>query len=184
MQILLYNELNPKQIPGFSKMVKYLEADDFKSAEVKKVGDNLYRARLNQSDRLLFSVYRHQGHAYALILAYIKQHAYEDSRFLRRAAAIDESKIPAIDDPAKIEGAPLAYLNPHHDRFNLLDKIISFDDNQQAIYQVQPPLVIIGSAGSGFSAATRTRSCIRISFPGPKSKACFISRKICAAKAI
>jgi hypothetical protein len=154
MQILLYNELNPKQIPGFSKMVKYLEADDFKSAEVKKVGDNLYRARLNQSDRLLFSVYRHQGCAYALILEYIKHHAYEDSRFLRRAAAIDESKISAIDDPAQIEGAPLAYLNPHNDRFNLLDKIISFDDHQQATYQLQPPLVIIGSAGSGKTALT------------------------------
>lgn len=154
MQILIYNELNPKQIPGFAKMVKYLEADDFKSADVKKIGDNLYRARLNQSDRLLFSVYRHQGNAYALILEYIKQHAYEDSRFLRRAATIDEDKITTIDDPARIEGAPLAYLNPHYDRFNLLDKIISFDQNQQAIYQLQPPLVIIGSAGSGKTALT------------------------------
>jgi hypothetical protein len=87
MQILLYNDLNTRQIPGFAKMLKYLEADDFKSAEVKKVGDNLYRARLNQSDRLLFSVYRHQGQAYALILEYINNHAYQDSRFLRRATA-------------------------------------------------------------------------------------------------
>jgi hypothetical protein len=46
----------------------------------------------------------------SLLLEYVKQHAYEDSRFLRRAATIDESKIPAIDDPTKIEGAPLAYL--------------------------------------------------------------------------
>jgi hypothetical protein len=154
MQILVYNGLITRQIPGFAKMVKYLEADDFKSAEVKKVGDNLYRARLNQSDRLLFSVYRHQGQAYALILEFIKNHAYQDSRFLRRAAAIDESKIPALSDAGQIEGAPLAYLNPNHGSFNLLDKIISFDDSQQAIYQLQPPLVIIGSAGSGKTALT------------------------------
>ena len=60
MKVLVYNELNPKTIPGFAKLKSYLEADDFKSAEVKKVGDNLYRARLNQRDRLLFSIYRHQ----------------------------------------------------------------------------------------------------------------------------
>ncbi|WP_374088616.1 UvrD-helicase domain-containing protein [Methylomicrobium lacus] len=154
MRILLYNELNPKQIPGFAKLVKYLEADDFKSADVKKVGDNLYRARLNQSDRLLFAVYRHQRQAYALILEFIKNHAYQDSRFLRRAASIDESKIPTLGDAGQIEGAPLAYLNPNHASFNLLDKIISFDDSQQAIYQLQPPLVIIGSAGSGKTALT------------------------------
>ncbi|MGR8981439.1 MAG: ankyrin repeat domain-containing protein [Gammaproteobacteria bacterium] len=154
MRILVYNELNPKTIPGFAKMVNYLEADDFKSAEVKKVGDNLYRARLNQSDRLLFAVYRHQGQAYALILEFIKNHAYENSRFLRRASTIDEAKIPVVATPIEIGDAQLVYLNPRHNGFNLLDKIISFDDSQQAIYDVQPPLVIIGSAGSGKTALT------------------------------
>ncbi len=67
MQVILYNELNPKTIPNFTKMRGYLENDDFKSAEVKKIGENLYRSRLNRSDRLLFSIYHHQGTAYALI---------------------------------------------------------------------------------------------------------------------
>ena len=81
MKVLVYNELNPKTIPGFAKLKSYLEDDDFKSAEVKKVGDNLYRARLNQRDRLLFSIYRHQEQSYALILEFIKNHAYQDSIF-------------------------------------------------------------------------------------------------------
>ncbi len=55
MNVLLYNEIDPAKIPGFKKMRAYLEADDFRSAEVKKVGDNLYRARLDRSNRLLFS---------------------------------------------------------------------------------------------------------------------------------
>ncbi|MFI3187220.1 MAG: ankyrin repeat domain-containing protein [Methylococcaceae bacterium] len=38
--------------------------------------------------------------------------------------------------------------------FNLLDKIISFDDRQQSIYDLQPPLIVIGSAGSGKTALT------------------------------
>lgn len=61
MHVLLYNQLKSGNIPGFAKLKKYLEADDFYSAEVKKIGDNLYRARLNAADRLLFAIYRYQA---------------------------------------------------------------------------------------------------------------------------
>lgn len=67
---------------------------------------------------------------------------------------IDEDKIPVI---AKLDEAgekQLVYLNPSHNSFNLLDKIISFDDRQQSIYDLQPPLIVIGSAGSGKTALT------------------------------
>ena len=154
MKVLVYNELNPKTIPGFAKLQSYLEDDDFKSAEVKKVGDNLYRARLNQRDRLLFSIYRHQEQSYALILEFIKNHAYQDSRFLRQVGSIDEDKIPVIHKPDEASDKALVYLNPGHNSFNLLDKIISFDDRQQSIYDLQPPLIVIGSAGSGKTALT------------------------------
>lgn len=154
MKVLIYNELNPKNIPGFTKLANYLEADDFKSADVKKVGDNLYRARLNRSDRLLFSVYRHQGQSYALMLEFIKNHAYENSRFLRQAGTIDEDKIPALERLDAGSGQTLVYLNPSHNNFNLLDKIISFDDRQQTIFDLKPPLIVIGSAGSGKTALT------------------------------
>lgn len=154
MKVLVYNELNPKTIPGFAKLQKYLQDDDFKSAEVKKVGDNLYRARLNQRDRLLFSIYRHQQQSYALILEFIKNHAYQDSRFLRQASVIDEDKIPLISKPDDSTEKALVYLNPNHSSFNLLDKIISFDDRQQSIFDLQPPLIVIGSAGSGKTALT------------------------------
>ncbi len=83
MKVLIYNELNPEIIPGFAKLQKYLEEDDFKSADVKKVGDNLYRARLNIKDRMLISFYVHRGQTYALMLEFIKNHAYQNSRFLR-----------------------------------------------------------------------------------------------------
>ncbi len=154
MKVLLYNELNPKTIPGFAKLQKYLQDDDFKSAEVKKVGDNLYRARLNQRDRLLFSIYQHQQQNYALILEFIKNHAYQDSRFLRQVSSIDEDKIPVMLKPEEANEKELVYLNSGHNSFNLLDKIISFDDRQQSIYDLQPPLIVIGSAGSGKTALT------------------------------
>ncbi|OAI16443.1 hypothetical protein A1359_07265 [Methylomonas lenta] len=154
MKVLIYNELDPKTIPGFAKLQTFLENDDFKSAEVKKVGDNLYRARLNQRDRLLFAHYRYQEQSYALILEFIKNHAYHESRFLRQVSTIDEAKIPVIPSAQMNDAAALVYLNPQQHRFNLLDKIISFDDRQQAIYDLQPPLIVIGSAGSGKTALT------------------------------
>jgi len=154
MEVLLYNHLNPRKIPNFKKMKGFLEADDFRSAEVKKVGDNLYRARLDRSNRLLFSIYRYQEKAYVLALECIEQHAYDKSRFLRHGATIDESKIPDVESPERVEAAPLIYLNPKLSTFNLLDKVISFDDVQQDVYTLQPPLIVIGSAGSGKTALT------------------------------
>jgi ankyrin repeat protein len=154
MQVLLYNQLNPAKIPNFNKMKTYLEADDFRSADVKKVGSNLYRARLDRSNRLLFSIYRYQDQAYALALECIEQHAYDKSRFLRRNATIDESKIPVVDNIEQVETEPLVYLNTRLPTFNLLNKVLSFDDAQQAVYTLTPPFIVIGSAGSGKTALT------------------------------
>ena len=112
MQVLLYDQLNAKKIPHFDKMKGFLEAGDFRSADVKKIGDNLYRARLDIRNRLLFSIYRYQHQSYVLALECIEQHAYDKSRFLRRGGTIDESKIPSLDSPAQAQSEPLIYLNP------------------------------------------------------------------------
>ncbi len=154
MKVLLYNEINPVKIPGFNKLKTYLEADDFRSAEVKKVGDNLYRARLDRSNRLLFSIYRYQGESYALVVECIKQHAYEKSRFLNRGATVDETRIPTLESLDEAVQEPLIYVNPDNPTFNMLDKIISFDQAQTEIYALAPPLIVIGSAGSGKTALT------------------------------
>jgi hypothetical protein len=152
MQVLLYNQLNPNNIPNFQKMKGLLEAGDFRSADVKKVGHNLYRARLDRSNRLLFSLYRYQEEAYILVLECIAHHAYDTSRFLRRGATIDESKIPTVESPERVDPEPLGYLNPRLPTFHVLNKVISFDDAQQAVYTLPPPCIVIGSAGSGKTA--------------------------------
>ena len=154
MKILTYRGLDTGAIPGYDKLVTHLRADDFRSAEVKKIGDNLYRARLDRSNRLLFSLYRHAGERCALLLEYIPQHAYEKSRFLARGVQIDEERIPAVTAEVADEAPELPYLNPTLPRFHLLDKVLSFDEDQEAVYQQSPPLVIIGSAGSGKTALT------------------------------
>ena len=151
MNILIYNELDTKAITGFSKLCGYLQKDDFRSADVKKIGDNLYRARLNRNDRLLFALHHFQGQSYALILEYLKNHTYEQSRFLQRGVTIDEDRIPDVTAAPAPETA-LPYVNPRLNRFAWLGKFLSFDDTQQAIYDQPAPLIIIGSAGSGKTA--------------------------------
>ncbi len=154
MKILIYRGLDTTAIPGFDKLAGYLSAGDFRSAEVKKIGDNLYRARLDRGNRLLFALYRHGEERCILALEYIHQHAYENSRFLARGVTINEDLIPAIGPEATETAPELPYLNPALHRFHLLDKVLSFDDDQEAIYRLPPPMVIIGSAGSGKTALT------------------------------
>ena len=155
MRVLVYNDISPDSISGFSKIKRALEADNFAQADVRKIGDNLYRARLNKRDRLLFCLYKYESETVCLLLEYLPNHAYEKSRFLSGNAAIDEDKIPVVESPEVVDGKPaLPYINPHQERFHLLDKVISFDDDQQNLYELQPPLVIVGSAGSGKTALT------------------------------
>ncbi|MDM8560274.1 UvrD-helicase domain-containing protein [Candidatus Parabeggiatoa sp. HSG14] len=154
MKILLYNELNSNKIPNFKKISTYLETDNFKAAEVKKVGDNLYRSRLNKNDRLLFALHHYQGETYILILECILNHAYEKSRFLHENAVINDAKIPVIESAKNEEIKPLSYVNTDNFTFHILDKILSLDDIQNNVYQFQTPLIIIGSAGSGKTVLT------------------------------
>ena len=154
MNILLYNDLDTTKIPGFKKTCNALQVGNFTQTDVRKVDKNLYCARLNQKDRLLFTLHNYNNQPYCLILEHIANHAYEKSRFLRRGVAVDESKIPVVTSIDRESQEPLVYLNTGNERFNLLDKIISFDDAQESIYHLPPPLVIIGSAGSGKTALT------------------------------
>ena len=43
----------------------------------------------------------------------------------------------------------MRYVNPSSTRFHVLDKVISLDSDQDEIYNLPAPLIIIGSAGSG-----------------------------------
>lgn len=158
MQILEYNDLDCSKVRRqYEKVIGCLERDDFRSANVKKLAEyDLYSARLDDSNRLLFKLVQYQGVRYALILEVVLNHAYDKSKFLR-GVRIDEAKIPQISDAAQIkeEALPSAvYINPADRRFHFLDKIISFDPDQKDIYKAQPPLIIIGPAGSGKTALT------------------------------
>ncbi|HNL07338.1 MAG TPA: PhoH family protein, partial [Chitinophagales bacterium] len=158
MEILIYNEIDLKGVKKtFDKVVEQLKKGDFASAEIKKMQNTAYyRAKMDYEDRLLFKFAKIEGTTYLLLLEVIKNHDYEKSRFLR-GAEIDESKLHTIAKPEKIpveDLTPIAYVNPQNRHFHLLDKIISFDEDQNTIFRLPAPVIIIGSAGSGKTALT------------------------------
>jgi len=152
MKVLRYNELDTSSVQAqYEKIVDCLIRDDFYSAKVKKLRNTpYYRAELDYRHRLLFKIVSYQEVQYALILEVILNHDYEKSRFLQ-GALVHEDK---IEYPDKEIAEPMAYLNANIPQFHLLDKIISFDEVQQSIYLARPPLIIIGSAGSGKTMLT------------------------------
>ena len=183
MRFLQYKGLELGRLkPAFEKIKLAIEADDFRSADVKKlhVGP-YYRAKLDYANRLLLQFARVSASGTApgtasstasgtagpaetvcLALEVIENHAYERSRFLR-GAVVDKDKIErdATADPAtqtlKDDATALRWLGTDQTRFELLDKPIVFDPAQEQAYRLQAPLVVIGSAGSGKTAVTLTR---------------------------
>ncbi len=157
MKILEYTGLDTSNVKaGYRKVKEALARDDFRAAQVKKLVNlthgKFYRAKLDAANRLLFSIVRHGDEICALMLEVITSHNYDKSRFLR-GAVIDDLKIPDIDATEAIkEAEPLRYLHPEHTAIHLLDKPISFDDAQESVYRQKPPLIIVGSAGSGKTA--------------------------------
>ncbi|MEJ7740689.1 MAG: UvrD-helicase domain-containing protein [Chitinophagaceae bacterium] len=155
--VLYHNELDIKSVEKtFSKTLHQLQEGDFKSADVRKMGDTIYyRARLDLRDRLLFSLILFHGEKHLLLLEVIKDHNYARSRFLRGAQIPEDDKLVSVPNPEKeLNGhAPeLTYLNASNRSVHLLNKFISFDELQQSVFLLHSPLIIIGSAGSGKTA--------------------------------
>lgn len=155
MRVLEYSDLDTSRVKAqYEKVRRQLEAEELRSADLKKLAHGgLYRAKLDYANRLILRLMRHQGQRVALALEVVENHAYDRSRFLR-GAKVDEDKIPAVEagDVAAEELPELAYLNPASSRVHLLDKVLSLDDAQETVYRLPPPLILIGSAGSGKTA--------------------------------
>ncbi|MFZ4776560.1 MAG: UvrD-helicase domain-containing protein [Terrimicrobiaceae bacterium] len=153
MEVLRYNELDSSKVQAaFDRVVERLRAGDFRSADVKKLKPTpYYRAKLNDTDRLLFQIGRYHGKKYLLLLEIILNHAYGKSRFLN-GARVDEGKLEPMSSPEEMvekDAHSLAFVHPGRPHFHLLDKILSFDDAQHEVFHLAPPLILIGSAGSG-----------------------------------
>lgn len=154
LPILFYNQLDSRNVQkNFDKVLLQLSKGDFKSADVRKMTNTgYYRARLSIKDRLLFTLVSYNQKKYLLLLEVIENHDYSKSRFLRGAQLPCEEALQPLaraEDVPQSDVKTLNYINESGQSIHVLNKFISFDDTQQAIFQVHPPLIIIGSAGSG-----------------------------------
>ncbi|WP_198970997.1 hypothetical protein [Xylophilus sp. ASV27] len=156
MDVLLHSDLDLSRFQAkFDKVRAAIERDDFKSADLKKLSPTpYYRAKLDDASRLLLRFVRHGERTVCLALEVIPHHAYGKSRFLRGAAFDDSALQDTSPEQASAAAEPLRYLHPGRADFHLLDKPISFDDAQEAVYRLPPPLILVGSAGSGKTALT------------------------------
>jgi len=158
MNILYLNDIDYSKVKKqYSKTVEFLENGDFNSAEIKKLpGKGFYRAKLDYENRLLFKFATYNNQSYILLLEVIYNHAYEKSRFLR-GAKIDENKLKKLEHEKQVSKDDLVelnYVNHQNNAFHLLNKVLSFDNIQQNIFTLKPPVVIVGSAGSGKTVLT------------------------------
>ncbi len=165
MRILTYRDLRPGRFTkALDRLRSAISRGDFASAGIKKLSPtNYWRAKLSDEARLLLTFLRHDGETFCLFLEVIADHAYEKSRFLR-GASVDRDKIEAgpddaapVPEPITRSGWQLKWLPPEAAQFELLDKPIVLDDAQDCVRRRVPPLVIVGSAGSGKTAVVLSK---------------------------
>ncbi|HVY46038.1 MAG TPA: UvrD-helicase domain-containing protein, partial [Minicystis sp.] len=155
MRFAVHADLAPgKHARAFEKVKAAIERDDFRSADVKKLRSNgLYRAKLDDTNRLLLQFVRRAGETVCVAVELIENHAYDRSRFLRGAPLeLDEADVAPPAEAAAIDATPVPFIHPTRVDFQFLDKPLSLDDAQDAIYRLRPPMVLVGAAGSGKTA--------------------------------
>jgi hypothetical protein len=150
VRFLTYDGLHPGSFePQLTRVREAFERDELSAVDLKKLQGGYYRAKLGDAARLILQFVTWQGRRAALALEVLPNHEYERSRFLR-GARIDETRIDAAVEP--FEARPIKFLHPTRSHFALLDKPLSFDDAQDDVLRRRPPLVVVGSAGSGKTA--------------------------------
>ncbi len=132
-----------KNTPDLTKTIEFLQNGDFKSADSKKlVKSSYFRAKIDDTNRLIFTFLKEKEETYIALLEVILNHDYNKSKFLR------DKTVELEDFNFEEEKITEILLNPKKE-LRYLDKFISFSDEQENILTLRPPLLIIGSAGSG-----------------------------------
>lgn len=155
MNIMVLRDIDYRHVgKQFEKVVTQLRQSDFRSADVKKLrSTGIYRAKLDEKNRLLFKLGDYGGAPHLLVLEVIRNHDYAKSRFLNGGSYTDDDFIPATPENEP-PSEKLTYVNPSSPVFHFLDKPLSFDSVQTAIFELPLPVIVIGPAGSGKTALT------------------------------
>jgi len=153
--LLCYKDLDASGLDQkFKKVCNFLANGDFKSAEVKKLSLSGYlRAKLDDTNRLLFKMIKANNGTHILLLEIIRNHNYDKSRFLR-GAQVSEIHIQSYEEITANIVDDLRFLGAPGAKVHCLDRFIMFDEIQNNIFHYGLPLILIGSAGSGKTSLT------------------------------
>jgi len=146
-KIAKYKNFQEPDTKEFKKVVNLLSNGDFKSADSKKLSNsNYFRAKIDIKGRLIFQFGYINNVSYIFLLELLLNHEYSESQFLNGKKVFDED---FIFDKDTIES------NLTQDKiFHYSNNFIIFNKTQENILYANPPLIIVGSAGSGKTSVT------------------------------
>jgi Ankyrin repeats (many copies)/UvrD-like helicase C-terminal domain len=137
------------------RAVEDLSVGNFRAADARKLKESgIYRARLDDTNRLLFKFGEHAGRRVLLVLEVVRNHAYDRARFLNGGSYTEADFEPFTTPQPVAPSEQLRFVHPTSTVLHVLDKPLSFDDAQEAVFSSPLPLIIVGSAGSGKTALT------------------------------
>ncbi|WP_353283779.1 DEAD/DEAH box helicase family protein [Wolbachia endosymbiont (group A) of Lypha dubia] len=120
-------------------------------------GIKYLRAKLSDSDRLLFTSIEHNGEDVFVILEVIPNHDYENSRFLKSTDKTKSIEIKETEEEAIEKSSDIVEVKDL-ERANWLGKLVTFSETQEGIIkrteECRLPLIISGAAGSGKTSVT------------------------------
>lgn len=166
---------NAENIKQYSETIIKVLTGKCHGGDFEKLkGHHVYSARVNHSDRLLFTFIQVNGKSYLMLLDVVKNHDYHKSRFLKpsvlkhyleknkeafESKIINEESFDSIspgDLPFLFEDSLLSEeIKPTEITF-FDHKFIEFSGNQQEVLESTLPLIVNGAPGSG-------KSCLAIS---------------------
>jgi len=146
-KIAKYKNFQESPGVGLEKTINFLKNGDFKSADSKKLSNSDYfRAKIDIKGRLIFQFGYIDETSYIFLLEILPNHEYEESQFLKGKKVSEED---FIFDKANIEK------NLSREKlFHYSEKFIVFNKSQENLLYANPPLIIVGSAGSGKTSVT------------------------------
>ena len=120
----------------------------------KMVGHNIYKTRINRSDRLFWITHVRQGQAYIEILEIILNHDYQKSRWLRPGVLqhyLEKRTLATANAATNIDEVPCvpAEFSPAVRYYD--QRFIEYTPEQNQVFSAQTPVIITGAAGSGKS---------------------------------
>lgn len=146
-QIAKYKNFQELHNDELEKTINFLRNGDFKSADSKKLSNsNYFRAKIDSKARLIFQFGYINNISYIFLLEVLLNHEYKESQFLKGKKVLEED---FVFDKEHIEDSLV-----QDKLFHYSDQFIVFNKTQESLLYTHPPLIIVGSAGSGKTSVT------------------------------